>query len=99
MLMGNEIIKIFFNFIFQYRVEEILPVPLQLGQTSWVLIFISGFIRCRVICIKPNLEIGSTACLARSGPHEFFHFLHQFLFIFWKLHINKVHDDNSTNIS
>jgi hypothetical protein len=41
-----------------------LPLPLQHGQTSCVLMFISGFIRWRVICIKPNFEIGSTACLA-----------------------------------
>jgi hypothetical protein len=41
-------------------VDEIFPVPLQLGQTSWVFMFISGFIRWRVICINPNFEIGNT---------------------------------------
>ena len=44
----------------------IFPVPLQVGQTSDVEIFNSGRKRCRVICINPNLLIGSTECLALS---------------------------------
>src|ERR1700722_867662 len=46
--------------------EEIFPVPLQVGQTSWVFIVTSGFMRCRVICMSPNFEMGNTACLALS---------------------------------
>ena len=46
--------------------EVILPVPLHAGQSSEVLMFTSGRIRCRVACNNPNFEIGNTECLARS---------------------------------
>ena len=43
--------------------EVILPVPLHAGQSSEVLMFTSGRIRCRVACNSPNFEIGKTDTL------------------------------------
>ena len=98
MFLHNQVAEVLFYLIFQYQCGRYFTAPVQLGQTSDVLMFISGFIRCRVICITKFAD-RQHGMLGPVSTHKLLHCIRQPFFVFKLFHIYEIDNNNSANIS
>ena len=98
MLLHDQVTQIFFNLIFQYKCGRNFTGSMQAWANFLSIDIHFRLHRCRVICIRPNLVIGSTACFALSGRMNSSIASSKLLLVLQQFHIDEVNDDNSADI-